>query len=124
MEFIMNPINVKIGAVGDPPLFPELGPKMVFEGEITHVGILQEGTTRGECSLGFNIQLPDGRYVFAQMTAGMLIMIAAAGAEIVSSDDYIPGNLNKHDLLLYEVSGSAWAPWLGCCGEWMRVILA
>jgi hypothetical protein len=80
----MQSLELKIHALGDPPIFPELNDKIAFGGELTHVAILERGMVSGACSLCLYVKITshpdpaDGRYVWVQMGSGMLQMIASA----------------------------------------------
>ena len=71
-------INIQIGAVGDPKLFPELEGKVSVEGEINHIGILEKGMSGGGSSLIIYMTLQGGRIAYAQMSATMFLSIAGA----------------------------------------------
>jgi hypothetical protein len=74
----MQHIDVKIGAVGDPPLFPELKSRIICEGKIHHCAILEAGMESGKCSMAFYVTLPDDHLVIVQMSTDMLLTIAGA----------------------------------------------
>jgi len=68
-------VDIRIGAVGDPPLFPEVSSE---DGQLVGLGILERGTTAGTTSCYLLIKLPNGRHVNAQLTGKMLLGIAGA----------------------------------------------
>lgn len=68
-------ITIKIGAIGDPCLFPHIKPKLVAQ--ITGVGILEAGMVGGGTSLMFLADSPHG-YVAMEVSAAMLDTINAA----------------------------------------------
>jgi hypothetical protein len=74
---------LKLSAIGDQPLFPELTPLTDGPATLTHVGILQAGMVSGKTSLALCVQGPDGRYWVAELSADMLRFLVAAvtGAE-------------------------------------------
>lgn len=69
-------LNISIGAVGDPPLFPEFKPDS--EAEIYAVGILQSGTTKGRVSAGILIEDGLGKKHLIQISGHLLIALAGA----------------------------------------------
>lgn len=69
--------NIKIGAVGDPVLFPEHAGKTI-EATLAGMGILENGTKDGRCACGIYGQMPDGKMVWIQVTARMFLGMAAA----------------------------------------------
>lgn len=71
-------VNIQIGALGDPKLFPELEGKTVEEGIVTHVGILEHGMESEASSLMIYFTMQDGSLVYAQMSASMMLAIAGA----------------------------------------------
>jgi hypothetical protein len=71
-------MTIKIGAVGDPPLYPEIGQLVQDHSVIESVGILEAGMQSGKTSLSFNVKLTNGRYVVAEMSAGMFLQLAGA----------------------------------------------
>lgn len=76
-------VTIKIARKNDPgPMFPEMVGKTV-EGHLESIGILEGGMQSGKTSLVFNMKLPDGSYVMAQMSAGIAGLVAGAvrGAE-------------------------------------------
>lgn len=81
----MIPLNIIIKTIDDKdPAFPQVTPEnYVGESILESVSILQHGMTSGKTSIGLLIKLPDGKYVVAQTSAGLLDMIwhAWQGAE-------------------------------------------
>jgi len=75
-------VVVKIHRLGDPPAFPELIDTEQVEGELTHVTVLEGGTVEGNTSLGLDVKLPDGSYVFVQVTGRMWNTIAAVVTQV------------------------------------------
>lgn len=59
------------------PIFKEYTDKLKL-GELTGVGILENGTTGGKTSCALFISLDDGSVVFAELTANMMESIAAS----------------------------------------------
>lgn len=68
-------VTIKIGAVGDPPLFPD--PK-VRRAMITGVGILEKGTQKGKTSISLVFEDLDGCRYSAQLAATLWEGISAA----------------------------------------------
>lgn len=71
----MTHITIRIGAVGDPVLFPELKPDS--EGELIAVGILEQGMTSGNTSIMLFIEHPDGLTTL-QLSARVFESLASA----------------------------------------------
>jgi len=78
----MHHVEVKIGALGDPPLFPLHAKEKLIEGELQTVGVLEAGTTNGNTSLYCTVRTNAGRVCF-QLTLAMLqnITAIATGAD-------------------------------------------
>lgn len=79
----MKPITIKISTKTDTePQFPELQKAAdegrVVETEVTRMGILEGGMASGRTSIALIADLPDGKHVLIQMSAGQLINLAAA----------------------------------------------
>lgn len=70
----MQHLNIKIGAVGDPVLFPEHRPSC--DAQLHGIGVLEKGTEDGRCAVAFMIDV-NGQKSILQMTARMFL--AAAG---------------------------------------------
>lgn len=66
----MYHVNVKIGAVGDPPLFPEY--RDAAEAELVAVAILEKGMQSGNASAGLFFKSDKGEIFVAQISASML----------------------------------------------------
>jgi len=68
-------IDIRIGAVGDPPLFPEInsGPA-----KLVGVCLLQAGMTSGRTSAAFIFETPDGKHYTAELSAQMAVCIGSA----------------------------------------------
>lgn len=73
-------VDIRIGAVVDPPLWPELNPEPA---ELVGVGILEKGMESGSCSAALFFRTRDGKAHIAQLSASMLRAIgcAAQGAK-------------------------------------------
>ena len=69
-------LNIKIGATGEPPLFPECQP--ITNGEISGMAILQAGMQSGKTSVSFIIRNANGTYTHAQLSASLFMAAAAA----------------------------------------------
>lgn len=78
----MHHVEVKIGALGDPPLFPLHAKEKLISGTLATVGVLEHGTTNGNTSLYCTVVTKDGRVCF-QMTLAMFQNIngIATGAD-------------------------------------------
>ena len=72
----MHHLQIKIGALGDPPLFPLHANERLVEGELQTVGVLESGTTSGNTSLYCTVITNECRICF-QMTLAMLHQIHA-----------------------------------------------
>lgn len=68
-------VRIKIGAVGDPPLFPEFKPDA--EATLTGVCILEKGMESGSVSMAFLVE-GAGKKLTLQLSASMLLAIAGA----------------------------------------------
>ena len=75
------PLTIRIGAVGDPPLFP--GIMSTATGECFAVGILEKGMASGATSVSLHIVTDNGSIIFVEMSAGMVSGIAGAVAGAV-----------------------------------------
>jgi hypothetical protein len=69
--------DVRIGAKGSPPLFPE------FEGlcvnaELAGFGILEGGMDSGKCSTGIFVRLEDGKIAVVELSAALFVAMAGA----------------------------------------------
>ena len=60
------------------PLFPEMEKAGFKEGQLESFGILEGGTVGGKASVGINVKMPDGTYVWVQTTADIFEGMAAA----------------------------------------------
>jgi hypothetical protein len=69
-------VTVRIGAVGDPVLFPDL--KVAGQAELVGLGILAKGTAKGNCSATLLLKTADGVIHACEMTANMLITLGAS----------------------------------------------
>ena len=70
----MIALNVKLDD-RDGGLFPELADLNVHPGQLsnfTHIGVLPHGMVSGKPSICIGVQLPDGKYVFAQTSLDAL----------------------------------------------------
>lgn len=67
-------LNIKVGAVGDPVLFPEHVP--YYTASLHGIAILEKGTEDGRCSVALMIDC-NGQKSVLEMTARMFL--AAAG---------------------------------------------
>lgn len=78
----MNHVEIKIGALGDPPLFPLRAKEKLIEGELQTIGVLEAGTQSGNTSLFCTVHTTQGRVCF-QLTLAMLQNITgiATGAD-------------------------------------------
>lgn len=78
----MHHIEVKIGAVGDPPLFPQHAKEKLIKGELQTVGVLENGTVQGNTSLFCTVKTKEARVCF-ELTLSMLQHIngIATGAD-------------------------------------------
>lgn len=72
----MNPVVVKICAVGDPPAFPEM--KDGYESPCTGFAILEKGTVGKKTSCGIMTQDENGKPILVQFTGDMFLAMAAA----------------------------------------------
>jgi hypothetical protein len=70
-------IGLKIVMEGD-GAWKDLQGKEIIEGNLTSVSRMPAGTASGKSTVGFRIELPDGKVVFAQTT--MMLFQAAARA--------------------------------------------
>jgi hypothetical protein len=70
----MISINIKISEVGNPPLWPEIKPKL--KGNLTKVGVLEAGMQSGATSLWFIVETPEGAVV-AETSLAILNQIHA-----------------------------------------------
>jgi hypothetical protein len=68
-------ITIRIGAVGDPPIFPEHS--KATEGKIIGVSILEKGMESGKTSVGIFVET-DGKKSCVQLSADMLNGINSA----------------------------------------------
>lgn len=67
-------LNIKIAAIGDQPTFPEMaGP----EGSLVGFSILEGGMVSGKTSTALHIELDDGLFVTAEVSAEMFLAMAA-----------------------------------------------
>jgi len=78
----MHHVEIKIGAVGDPPLFPQHSQENLISGTLETVGVLERGTVNGNTSLFCTVKTKEGRVCF-QMTLAMFEWIhgIATGAD-------------------------------------------
>ncbi len=76
----MQTIEVRVGAVGDPVLFPEFEQRIDANGDILAMGIIEKGTESGKTSVAFFVrtQTLDADLICCQMSSGMLLNLAAA----------------------------------------------
>ena len=71
----MPEFKVDILPVGAPP--PNIGHKItkIKEGEIIHVGVLENGTESGQTTLYITIDMHNGEHVCCQTTLNLLNML-------------------------------------------------
>ncbi len=69
-------VNIRIGAVGDPQLFPEFSG--CIPALLVGVGIIEKGTQQGHCAAGLFFKDTESEKVFVvEMTASMLMTLGA-----------------------------------------------
>jgi len=83
-----QPVQIIIKTIDDKePSWPDIE-NCKGEGNITSMAILEKGTVEGRASVAFRVEDASRQFVFAQLTAGQLEMLAAAlkGAELRFAD--------------------------------------
>lgn len=80
----MPELKIRIGRVGDPPLFPELAARLVGRLEFVGAGVLEGGMASGRTSVGFMLADENGNVYLAETSAALVDCLDAAikGAEI------------------------------------------
>ena len=85
-----QPLTIRIGAVGDPPLFPDV--TLSGSGNVTSVAILEQGMENGSTSVALYVTTDAGAIIFVDISAAMLLGIAAAVAGAVQRFEGGHGN--------------------------------
>lgn len=76
----METLNIFIKRKSDTtPSFDDINKdNYAGEAKIKRVAILEKGTIEGKAALGFDIELPDGKHVIAQLTENIFEALGAS----------------------------------------------